>query len=424
MLPPRGPHLVATAFLLCWAICIACTSRPALGDETGPTIAAIRAAGGTVTLAADGHITGVDLAASRTPADEKLARAVLRLPRLEVLRLSLNAISDETLAQLAAQKRLIELVLRDIPLTDAQIGRLLGNLPRLQRLALRRVSGVSDAGLDALASLGQLEVLALVEMDISGKALAKLGRLDRLRSLDVRKCEGLKADDYRLLPALKSLRELKICGPSTTDQAMEAVAAMPALESLVLEDSPVTADGLQRLAAVGGLAARLRSLTFTRCYGVTDDTLRIVAAMPRLQSLSIRKCPVTGDFLTRWADVPAEKLPQLRALVVNGAFLSDKAFAVLPRFAPSLKRLDLSRVTLSPEALKVIGELAGLETLLLAECSLSDEAIGPIANLKKLTTLDLSGNYGVTDKSAGLLRALPRLKRLETKKTGMTLHTP
>ena len=68
--------------------------------------------------------------------------------------------------------------------------------------------------------------------------------------------------------------------------------------------------------------------------------------------------------------------------------------------------------------------MAGLETLLLAGCSLSDDAIGPIANLKKLTTLDLSGNFGVTDKSAGLLRALPRLKHLETKKTGMTLHTP
>ncbi len=424
MLPPRGPHLRAATFLLAWAIGAGGASRPALGDETGPTIAAIRAAGGTVTVAADGHITGVDLAASRTPADEKLARSVLRLPRLEVLRLSLNAISDETLAQLATQQQLIELALRDIPLTDAQIGPLLGNLPRLQRLALRRISGVSDAGLDALASLGQLEVLALVEMDISGKALAKLGRLDRLRSLDVRKCEALKADDYRLLPALKSLRELKICGPSTTDRAMEAVAAMPGLESLVLEDSPVTVEGLQRLAAAGGLAARLRSLTFTRCYGVTDDTLRIVAAMPRLESLSIRKCPVTGDFLTRWADVPAEKAPKLRALVVNGAFLSDKAFAVLPRFTSSLKRLDLSRVTLSPEALKVIGKLAGLETLLLAECSLSDDAIGPIANLKKLTTLDLSGNFGVTDKSAGLLRALPRLKHLETKKTGMTLHTP
>jgi Leucine-rich repeat (LRR) protein len=392
-------------------------------DAIQTAAAAVRAAGGTVTFDANGRLQGVDLAATRSPVDEKLARAALRLPGLAVLRLSLNAVSEETFALLASQKELRELSLRDVPLSDAQLARLLGGLPRLERLALRRASGVSDAGLDALASLRQLEVLALVEMDISGKALEKLPRLERLRSLDLRKCEMLETDDYRLLPSLKSLRELKISGPAAGDRTMEPIAAMPALESLVLEDSPVSAGAVGRLAA-GGLAARLRSLALARCYGVTDDTLRVVAAMPRLESLSIRKCPVTGEFLLRWADAPAKKLPKLRMLVINGVVLSQQAIAALPRLAPSLRRLDLSRVTLSPGAMKVVGELAGLESLALAECSLSDEAIRPLANLKGLTTLDLSGNYAVTDKSAALLRALPRLKRVETKKTGITQHLP
>ena len=287
---------------------------------------------------------------------------------------------------------------------------------------MRRVNGVSDAGLDALASLRRLEVLALVEMDISGEGLAKLQRLDRLRSLDVRKCEDLKADDYQLLVAMKSLRELKMAGPSAGDRALEAVASMPALESLVLEDSPVSTEAVQRLTKKSGLAGRMRSLAFARCYGVSDDALRLVAAMPRLESLSIRKCPVSGDFLARWTEAPAEKVPKLKTLVINGAFLSEKALAVLPRFAPSLRRLDLSRVMLSPGSMKLIGQLGGLESLLLSGCSLTDEAIQPIANLTKLTMLDLSGNYGVTDKSAGVLRALPRLKRLDTEKTGMTLR--
>jgi Leucine-rich repeat (LRR) protein len=414
----RALHATAVSFLLACAFGAASES-----EAIKTTIAAVRAAGGTVTFDADGRLNGVDLAATRSPVDEKLARAVLRLPGLDILRLSLNAISEETLALLASQKQLTELSLRDVPLSDAQLARLLGHLPRLQRLALRRASGVSDAGLDALASLGQLEVLALVEMDISGKALEKLPRLERLRSLDLRKCEMLETDDYRLLPSLKSLRELKISGPAAGDRTMEPIAAMPAVESLVLEDSPVSAAAVGRLAA-GGLAARLRSLAVARCYGVTDDTLRVVAAMPRLESLSIRKCPVTGEFLLRWADAPAEKLPKLHTLVINGAVLSEKAVAALPRLAPSLTRLDLSRVTLSPGAMKAIGELAGLESLLLAECSLSDEAIRPLANLKGLTTLDLSGNYAVTDKSAALLRALTRLKHVETKKTGITQHLP
>ena len=423
MFSSRRPHIAAATFVLGWTVCAACEGRPASCGEIQETVAAIRAAGGTVTRDAGGRLTGVDLAACRTPADEKLAQAALRLPGLEVLRLSLNAISDETLGQLAAQKQLTELALRDVPLTDGQLARLLGNLPRLERLALRRVNGVSDAGLDALALPPRLEVLALVEIDVSGKALAKLHRLDRLRSLDLRKCETLKADDYRSLVAMKSLRELKLAGPSADDRTMEVVAAMPAIESLVVEDSPVSAEAVQRLAQGGGLAGRMRSLAFARCYGVSDDALRVLGTMPRLESLSIRKCPVSGDFLARWTDAPAEEVPKLRTLVINGAFLSEKAVAALPRFAPTLRRLDLSRVMLSPGSIKSIGELDGLDSLLLSQCSLTDEAIRPIANLKKLTTLDLSGNFGITDKSAGLLRALPRLKRLDTEKTGMTtLH--
>jgi Leucine-rich repeat (LRR) protein len=221
--------------------------------------------------------------------------------------------------------------------------------------------------------------------------------------------------------AVKSLRELKLAGPSADDRAMEAIAAMPAIESLVIEDSPLSAEAIQRLGQAGALAGRMRSLAFKRCYGVNDDALRVLAAMPRLESLSIRKCPVSGDFLTRWTDTAAENLPKLKTLVINGAFLSEKALTVLPRFAASLRRLDLARVMLSPGSMTSIGQLSGLDSLLLSQCSLTDEAIGPIAHLKKLTTLDLSGNYGVTDKSAALLRTLPRLKRLDTEKTGMTL---
>lgn len=285
------------------------------------------------------------------------------MPRLELLRLSLNAISPETLAQLAAQKQLAELALRDVPLTDAQLARLMGGLPQLQRLALRRVNGVSDAGLHALKLAPRLEVLALVEMSITGNGLAGLQQLPRLRSLDLRKCEALTADDYGRLAAVKSLRELKLAGSSIGDAVLAAVAVMPSLDALVVEDSPVSAEAIQRLSTVAGLPARMQSLTLTRCYGVTDDALGVLLTMPRLQALSIRRCPVAGEFLTRWANLSAEKLPKLRTLVVNDAFLPDGAVAVLPRFAVTLKRLSLSRVPLSPAAMTSIGELARLESL-------------------------------------------------------------
>ena len=101
----------------------------------------------------------------------------------------------------------------------------------------------------------------------------------------------------------------------------------------------------------------------------------------------------------------AGKAPEIASIVVTDAFVSENVLAVLPRFAPSLRRLDLSRVMLSPAAMKFIGELTGLESLQLSGCSLTDDSVKPIASLKQLATLDVSGNYGITDKSAGLWHA-------------------
>ena len=128
-----------------------------------------------------------------------------------------------------------------------------------------------------------------------------LARPAEVRGLEDRRLSN--ADGHEV-----ATRTEKLAGPSASDRPWKWSPRCPGSNALVIEDSPVIGRSLQRLAAVGGLAGRMQSLTFTRCYGVTDDTLRIVTAMPRLESLSIRQCPVTGDFLTRWADMPAERL--------------------------------------------------------------------------------------------------------------------
>ena len=133
-----------------------------------------------------GGWNGVDLAATRSPVDKKLARAVLRLPGIEDPAALAQRHLGGDACPVGVAKAIDRAVAARCPLSDAQLARLLGDLPGLRRLAIQRANGVSDAGLDALASLRQLEVLALVEMDISGKALERLPRLERLRSLDLR----------------------------------------------------------------------------------------------------------------------------------------------------------------------------------------------------------------------------------------------
>jgi len=398
------------------------TADPGLSAEViERTIDAIHTAGGTVTRDAVGRITGVDVARVGTPVGDATAEAILRLPRLEVLRLAVNAISPELLSQLTSQEHLTELLLRDAPMSDEQFVQLMQNVRHLKRLTLRRVSGLTDSGLEAVASLPELEVLALIEMRISGSGLALVGRIARLRSLDLRNCEGLVADGYRALLALDQLTEVKIGGLAVDDSVLDSVATLRSLQSLSVEDAPVSADAVRRLAEDRAFVGRIRSLAFTRCYGVNDDALSLVVVLPRLETLSVRECPVSDGFLTSIAETPPDMLPKLQTLVVTKAFLSESAIGALPVFAGSLRRLDLSGVMLTPEAMQSIGKLRELQSLSLAGCSLGNEAVEPLETLKKLKTLDLSGNFDITDQGVRALDALPQLEQLDTRDTGVTV---
>lgn len=397
------------------------TADPGLSAEViERTIDGIHTAGGAVMRDAAGRITGVDVARDGNPIGRATAEAVLRLPRLEVLRLAANAISPELLSQLASQEHLTELLLRDARLNDEQFVHLMENVRHLKRLTLRRVSGLTDSGLGAVASLPELEVLALIEMRMSGSGLALVGKIGRLRSLDLRSCEGLVADDYRTLPALEQLAELKIGGSAVDDSVLESVTALRSLQSLLVEDAAVSADAVKRLAENRAFVGRIRSLAFTRCYGVTDDVLSLAIVLPRLETLSVRECPVSGGFLTSIAETPPHMLPKLQSLVVTRAFLSESAIGALPVFADSLRRLNLSGVMLTPQAMQSIGKLRELRSLSLAGCSLGNEAVEPLATLKKLNTLDLSGNLDITDQGVRTLDALLELEQLDTRDTGVT----
>ena len=155
-------------------------------------------------------------------------------------------------------------------------------------------------------------------------------------------------------------------------------------------------------------------------HGLTDEVLNRIILLPRLEMLSIRECPISGRFLVDLEKVSPTQLPRLQTLVITKAFLPDEAIGVLPRFAGSLTRLDLSGIMLSPVMTRSIGELHQLRSLTLAGCSLENQAIRPLTTLKNLQTLDLSGNFGLTDEAARMLDALPELETINTRDTSIT----
>jgi hypothetical protein len=107
---------------------------------------------------------------------------------------------------------------------------------------------------------------------------------------------------------------------------------------------------------------------------VTDDTLQTVGSLSALESLSLRDIMLTGSFLNSLETSLDEAVPW-RTLVVTDAFLTDDALAALPKLAPRLQRLDLrGNQGVSDQSLDVLRQLPELADVDLEGTGVSDPA--------------------------------------------------
>jgi hypothetical protein len=346
---------------------------PSLTAQQKQAIRQIKEAGGRIELGESGPQL-IDLATGRVYADDALVRSLAEFPRLQRLRLTAANTTTEAFAALESLVQLTELYLQDAPLDDQAITKTLAAMPRLERLTLRRLADASDEVVSALVKCKRLRVLALIEMNISGDVLPELKHLSSLRSLDLRSCGQLAGEDFQKLMLLDQLTELKIGGPAVTDQVLVTVAQHPNITSLAVEDAEVSGNCLEPLALQSALAARLRSLSLARCFGVSDETLSVLSQFPQLQSLSLRGIFVTGSFLTALSEAEPAAPPLMNLTVIDG-FLDDASLTCLPGVFPALVRLELSgNAGITYASVPVFDKLTNLESLQLQRTGVSESA--------------------------------------------------
>ena len=142
-----------------------------------------------------------------------------------------------------------------------------------------------------------------------------------------------------------------------------ALAGLPRLESLAIEEAEVTSACLDRLAEVEGVPARLRSLALARCFDVTDETLQAIGKFPNLETLATNNILLSGAFLEALSESDGN-VPPLKTLVLANGFLADETVAHLPRLFPGLVRLDLrGNLGITDKSLEVFKQLPDLKQL-------------------------------------------------------------
>ncbi len=115
------------------------------------------------------------------------------------------------------------LTLRALPGVDDAGMAFFGDVPKLRRLYLQELPSVSDVGLTQLANLKDLEVLDIWAIPMSNKSLETIGKLENLRELSIRTTD-------------------------ITDAAIDPILALPKLQRLTLKDNAkITESGKQKL---------------------------------------------------------------------------------------------------------------------------------------------------------------------------------
>jgi len=208
-----------------------------------------------------------------TGISDKGIECLRDLPDLEEVSLSGNgSFTDSGLRCLAGHRKLAALYL-DLQL-DAQF------------------EGVTDAGVENLGSLSNLELLHLGCSNITETGVARIAAsFPKLCDLEL---NNTKTTDVGVahLTTLTRLKDLGLRQTRVTDSGIARLAALRPLESLDLGETAVTDQGAAAVVAMSSL--RGLGLDGTK---VGDEGLAKIAGLKKLEHLDLINCPITDAGL-------------------------------------------------------------------------------------------------------------------------------
>uniref|UniRef100_A0ABI7W7J3 F-box domain-containing protein n=1 Tax=Felis catus TaxID=9685 RepID=A0ABI7W7J3_FELCA len=294
-----------------------------------------------------GRLHALDL--SGTGLLPEALQALGQVAGLQLQELSLNGCQDLSTEAVAAlcrlQSGLISLDLGGCSgLADGALVAISRGLGHLQRLSLRKLQRLTDAGCTALGGLQELQILDLAECClVSGWGLAQaLGSGHRapapLASLSLAYCASLK--DHLRAKLRRNLRSRSLF--PQLHQELEHQASGP--------KEPPQPQGPSLL-----MLRALQELDLTACSKLTDASLAKVLQFPQLKQLSLSLLPALTD---KGLVAVAKGCPSLEHLVLSHcSLLSDEGWAQAASSWPRLRHLNLSSCSqLTEQTLDTIGQ--------------------------------------------------------------------
>jgi len=341
------------------------------------------------------------------------------IPSLKILNLARLPITDEGLHYLSGHTGLENLSLYKTEITDRGL-KFLKSLPSLKKLDLGGAK-ITDKGLSYLSEIKSLEYIDLPNETVTDKNLVYLTQLTNLKYLNMPSTHYVDPNmDKRLytdqglkeLVKLQSLEDLRLAGLGVTDVGMSYIAKLGNLKELSLFGCPITDNGLVKLKALKSL----KSLYLYKPKNITISGLSYLNSSTQLTELNAYGIVQDNTGLDISGLTKLEKLTlTLNATRAGKELVYDALFDEDLVCLAKLKNLKWFQIGSSKNSMitnagiAYLENMTDMERLTIGSAYLTDDTLAHLANMKKLDTLIITGNF--TDDG---LRWLTNLKRLSS----------
>ncbi len=236
----------------------------------------------------------------------------------------------------------------------------------LESIKLGDNSSIDDNSVKVLGQVRTLKSIDLSKSSVTDEGLAELAKLQDLEELNLEDCENITGEGFGEFASPHGLKELNLRGVSKlNDAGLAELARFKDLENLLLyQNSKVKRDGFRCLSSMKNL--KLLSCPETN---IRDEHLKAMDGIESLEAIWLPECSnISGrglDFLTQSQGVVRIKLNE----------------------CPKIDSPDFD----------VLAKFKNLEELYIANTRIRNDGVEKLCELKKLQTLDISGNHWLDD---------------------------
>lgn len=320
------------------------------------------------------------------------------------------------------------LVLRDLQ-TDSDVALMLDLWPRTLTQVELAGEWAGHKAMITLAKAAALQILELRDTRVGNFSLNQIKLLPQLRDVTFEgstfndssplyfrdlpverfSCTCRKLGDLglRSLRHTKTIRRLELRETAVTGPGLAVLGELARLESLVLLDRDLGAEGLEHLVA-------LSKLELLELSGpLADPSMKGLGGLVGLRTLRLSHPQIDDRIAPELA-----KLTRLQWLDLGGTELTDEGLVGLAGLV-ELKTLHLHHTRITNRGLAHLAKLTALEELTLHSTDLVDEGVTHLVGLQNLHTLRLDRTL-VTDAAIDTLVQLRGLRRLNLAYTVVT----